>query len=104
MANTKHKFKKIYELPKIELLNSEGPIMTMYREDNTGYYIIVHEQRNELIAILNEQEVYDFVHGDLEITDIDNNKYKYGTYPGSMKPDLKRLDQFIRIDTTNKTY
>jgi hypothetical protein len=86
-------------------------MMTLYREDNresfldqVPYFIIVHNQINKVLAVLNEKEIQEFVHGDREITGADNKPYKYSSYPGSMKPNLKKLDEFIGIDTTGKTY
>jgi hypothetical protein len=58
----------------------------------------------EDIAILAEKDMQNFVHGDMVLVDTKNNRYRYSEFPGSMKPDLKKLDEFIGIDTTGKTY
>ena len=86
---------------KIELLNSEGCILKA--ELSNGIYKITDQWKKD-IAFLEISEMQEFVHGDLEITDSKNRRFKYSTYPGSMKPDLKELDEFIGIDTKNKTY
>jgi hypothetical protein len=38
------------------------------------------------------------------VTDSKGREWKYSEHPGSMKPDLKRLDEFIGIDTNGKSY
>jgi hypothetical protein len=45
----------------------------------------------------------EFIHGDLELHG-QLKSYKYSEFPGSMKPDLRSLDEFIGIDTTGKIY
>jgi hypothetical protein len=86
----------------IELLNSEGPILVAKKKNNLFH--IIDEHKNT-IAILYEREIQSFVHGDMMIHKNEEKKYwKYSEYPGDMKPDLKKLDEFIGIDTTDKTY
>ena len=85
----------------IELLNSEGPILTAKKE---GSEYIIYDTSGEDIAILSESGIQEFVHGEMILIDTKNKSYKYAEFPGSMKPDLKKLDEFIGIDTTGKTY
>jgi hypothetical protein len=84
----------------IELLNSEGPVLTA--EKKITY--IIRDSSGRKIRELLESEIQDFVHGDLVISDTKNNSFKYSEFPGSMKPDLKKLDKFIGISTSGKTY
>lgn len=86
----------------IELLNSEGPILRAIKISRKRYDII--DQYNYLVDILTEEQMQEFIHEDRVIIDSKNRKFKYSLFPGSMKPDLKLLDQFIGIDTTGKTY
>lgn len=85
----------------MELLNSEGPILVAKKE---GTVYTIYDTSGEDIAILNKAGIQQFVHGDMVLVDTKNNSYKYAEFPGSMKPDLKQLDEFIGIDTTGKTY
>ena len=86
---------------KIELLNSEGCILKA--ELSNGIYKITDQWKKD-VAFLDMNEMQEFIHGDSVIADSKNRKFKYSEYPGSMKPDLKELDEFIGIDTTGKTY
>jgi hypothetical protein len=86
----------------IVLLNSEGAILRANRFSSARFDIV--DQYNCLVDELNTEEMNDFVHGNREIIDSKNKIFKYSTFPGSMKPDLKELDEFIGIDTTGRTY
>jgi hypothetical protein len=88
-------------MKKIELLNAEGCILSAEKVDKC--YLIKDQWKNK-ITILSEKQIQEFVHGDLEITDSKNRVFKYSELPGSMKPDLKELDEFIGIPTEGKTY
>lgn len=84
----------------MELLNSEGPILVA--EKIVTYRIV--DQFKEVIAHLSESEMQDFIHGDMGLIDSEGRDFKYPEYPGSMKPDLKNLDEFIGINTNGKIY
>ena len=85
---------------KMELLNSEGPILVA--EIVNGFYVI-YNSRKKVIMVLTQPQLQDFVHGGFKI--IDGNKvYLYRKCPGDMKPDLKTLDEFIGISTEGKSY
>lgn len=88
-------------MKKIELLNSEGAILTAVK--NTFTYDIV-DQWGVCIDIVSESQLQNFVHGDYMVTDSKGREWKYSEQPGSMKPDLRKLDEFIGIDTTGKSY
>ncbi|GGE15697.1 hypothetical protein GCM10010831_16250 [Psychroflexus salis] len=87
-------------MQNMELLNSEGPILRAIKYNSNRYDII--DQYNLLVDILNEQELQDFVHSDREIVDSKKRKFKYSSFPSSMKPDLKLLNEFIGMDSTEK--
>lgn len=86
----------------IELLNSEGPILKAIKFSPSRYDVI--DQYNCLVDVLTAEEMQEFVHGDRVIIDSQNKTFKYVEFPGSMKPDLKQLDEFIGIDTTGMAY
>lgn len=87
---------------KIELLNSEGTILSAVKHNSDKFDII--DQYNILVGELNAKEIQEFIHGNSEIIDSKNKSFKYSSFPGTMKPDLKLLDEFIGIDTSNKVY
>ena len=89
------------KLPSIELLNSEGPILKAVK---TPLGFAVTDQWKEVVDVLSESEIFDFTRGDREITDSKGRVWNYTKHPGSMKPDLKKLDEFIGVDTNGKTY
>ena len=84
----------------MELLNSEGPILVT---EKIVTYMIV-DQFKETIAHLSESEMQEFIHGDIRLIDSEGRDFKYSEYPGSMKPNLKKLDEFIGVNTNGKIY
>ena len=88
-------------IKKIELLNSEGPILRVIKRD---FDFEIIDQHNVLIDILTKTEIQEFIHGDRVIVDSKDKKFIYSSFPGSMKPDLKKLDEFIGINTIGKIY
>lgn len=84
----------------MELLNSEGPILVA--EKKITY--VIRDRSEVVIAQLDEKEMQEFIHGDTCLMDSSGIDLKYAEYPGSMKPDLKQLDEFIGINTEGKTY
>lgn len=58
---------------------------------------------NEISNIFVDGE-HETIFGDLTLTDSVNNQCNFMKYPGSNKPDLKKLDEFIGVDTTKNAY
>jgi hypothetical protein len=86
---------------QIELLNSEGCILKAIRKYEDHYAL---HTSDECIGILTMEEMQGFIHGETSILDGKGKVWRYSEYPGSMKPDLRELDEFIGIDTTGKIY
>ncbi len=93
--------KKVKGLPKMVLLNSEGNILTAYKKD--GEFLIMDEFY-EIVDMLTSEEIFKFTRGNLEIKDLTDREFNYMVLPGSMKPNLKELDEFIGVDTRGLTY
>ena len=91
----KNKFKSI------ELLNSEGCILKAFKTME-GFMLL--DEHGELIAILSDKQIFNYTRGKLKIIDSMDRDLTYSNYPGSMKPDLMKLDEFIGVDTTKYTY
>jgi hypothetical protein len=86
---------------KIELLNSEGAILTAFK---TPLGFAIMDQWREVVDVLESEQIFKFTRGEITITDSKGRVWDYSKEPGSMKPDLKRLDEFIGVDTTGKSY
>jgi hypothetical protein len=86
---------------RIDLLNSEGAILICRkaRED-----FLISDEYKVIIARLNSEDMFKFTRGELDVTNSRGKVMNYMNYPGSMKPDLRRLDIFIGVDTTKYSY
>ena len=83
------------------LLNSEGTILTAVK---TPLGFAITDQWKEVVDVLSGDELFKFTRGEITITDSKRRVWDYSKEPGSMKPDLRSLDEFIGIDTTGKSY
>lgn len=88
-------------MPSIELLNSEGPILVAYAL--TSSYVIIDE-KGKLITELSQDEMVDYTRGKFAIHDSMGRTWDYGKQPGSMKPDLAKLDKFMGVFDPNAAY
>ena len=73
-------------IKKIELLNSEGPILRAIKRD---FDFEIIDQHNVLIDILTKTEIQEFIHGDRVIVDSKDKKFIYkcpeSFFPGSFR-------------------
>jgi hypothetical protein len=88
-------------IPSIELLNSEGPILKAYKI-RKGYAII--DEHKEPIEILNREQMIDFIYDRMSLTDSKGRVFLYGKFPGSMKPDLRKLAEFVGLNTEGMSF
>ena len=88
-------------LPSVVLLNSEGDILKAFKTEQ-GFMIM--DEYKEIIATLNQVELFDFTRGNLTLTNSKGEFFDYTTFSGGMKPNLKMLDEFIGIDNSGFTY
>ncbi len=93
--------KQYIGIPSVVLLNSEGDILKAFRTEQ-GFVIL--DEHRETIATLTKKEIYNFTRGVLELTDSKGKIFNYMEFSGSMKPDLRMLDEFIGVDTSGLTY
>ena len=82
----------------IILLNSEGNILTAYKTME-GYMMI--DEHRELIAILNDKNIFNYVSGKLSLIDSEGRDLKYSEYSSGMKRDLKDLGDFFGFEPTD---
>jgi hypothetical protein len=87
--------------PSIELLNSEGAILKAVK---TPLGFAITDQKKEVVEVLSEEEIFKFTRGEITITDSLGRVWDYSKQPGSMKPNLKKLDEFIGVDINGKIY
>jgi hypothetical protein len=80
----------------LELLNSEGPILVAVKVQNKFRII---DERGAEIAEWNKSEIEDFIFDRITVVTSENRILKYGSFPGSMKPDLSILASFIGTPT-----
>ena len=94
----------------IELLNSEGPKLIAHKIFDNRYIGLtitlfkMVDQYGETIGTLTKDQIFDFTRGRIDLVNSKKEILNYSKYPGTMKPDLKKLDEFIGIDTTKGTY
>ena len=89
------------KIPSIELLNSEGPILTVYKILK-GY--LVMDEYKEPIEVLNREQIIDFIYDKMSLTDSKGKIFLYSNYPRTMKPDLKKLSIFVETNLEGITF
>lgn len=86
------------KFPSIVLLNSEGNILTAYKTME-GYMMI--DEHRELIAILNDKNIFKYVSGMLSLIDSEGRDLKYSDYSSGMKPEFSKLSEFFGFEPTD---
>ena len=89
------------QFKSIELLNSEGCILKAFKTQD-GFMLL--DEHRELIGLLTDKQMFQYTRGELKVVDSTDRDLTYTNFPGSMKPDLKELDEFIGVDTTKFSY
>lgn len=87
--------------PSIVLLNSEGDILKTFKTSE-GFMLL--DEHRELIGILTDKEMFKYTRGELQIINSKGEDLTYTNFSGGMKPELRKLDEFIGVDTTKFTY
>jgi hypothetical protein len=78
--------------PKIELLNSEGPILVLKKENNK---FCIYDEWKQLIAVLMKPSLMAFINGKQTLTDSRGRVWKYTEQSEAMKPSENELINFI---------
>jgi len=86
------KLKELKKLPTLVLLNSEGNILTAYKNVDEFYMVDEHKKT---IDILIEEEIVDFIHGNTTLTNSEGEVFDYPTYSEGMKPNMDIIRKFI---------
>ena len=85
MSNKKEK--------NLELLNFEGPVLKVKKADQNEY--VIYDQWDSIVDILTEEKFYEFLEGDLILTDSSGKKWNYRREHVDAKPRLRDLVNFI---------
>ena len=79
--------------PKLELLNSEGSILTLYRV-NDGVFTLV-DRWGTAIALFSKKDVLRFINGEGDVVDSKGNSWNYPEQSQCMKPSMERILEFL---------
>lgn len=80
--------------PKIELLNSEGPILTLKRTANA---FLMYDEWKFLVGKFSVESLDKFLAGKSTITDSNNRVWNYKEQSEGMKQNHEKLEEFIKI-------
>ena len=86
------KLKELKKLPSLILLNSEGDILTAYKNVDEFYMVDEHKKT---IDILVESEIVDFINGYSTLTNSEGEVFDYPTYSEGMRPSIEVIEEFI---------
>lgn len=79
---------------KIELLNSEGPILTAIKiAENVDQFRIVDQYKKE--KIFSRKELVDFIQGEIEFIDSKNKIWHYPSESSGMKRSDLEIKTFL---------
>lgn len=87
------KKEEILSSPKIELINSEGPILVTYKANDNRFYIF--DQWKSFVAVFDQDLMEDFVLGKESIMDSKGKLWSYNEQPEGMTPSPQELMDFI---------
>ncbi|MCF7859812.1 MAG: hypothetical protein K9N07_10905 [Candidatus Cloacimonetes bacterium] len=79
---------------EIELLNSEGPILTAKKTDSDEY--VLYDKEDTIVDILSTAQFTDFIYHNVPLTGTDGKQIYYDSYSQSMKPNKEYLENFIK--------
>jgi hypothetical protein len=80
--------------PKIELLNSEGPILMLKR---TPEAFLMYDEWKFLVGKFSVESLDKFISGKSTITDSNNRVWNYAEQHVNMRQDPEKLEEFIKV-------
>ncbi len=84
--------KEIKKLPSLILLNSEGDILTAYKQIDMFYILDMYKKQ---IALLTQEEIVAFTVGEKILTNSVDEKFDFPTFSEGMRPKFDKLNEFI---------
>ena len=79
-------------IPFIELLNSEGPILKAYKIDET---FVIQDEFKQIIAFLDREKMESFLYDKMSLIDSKRREFIYRHYGEGMKPSEESLREFL---------
>ncbi len=80
------------KLPKIELLNYEGPVLVAHKSKNV---FVITDEKKEIVDILYGEDMQDFLNGEFSVTDSKGKNWLYTKEHSNAKPTKEKIDQFL---------
>jgi hypothetical protein len=80
------------KLPKIDLLNFEGPVLEATKHYNLH---IITDEWKEIISVLMESEFLDFVNGGFSLIDTKGRRWNMTEQHSDAKPTQEKIEKFI---------
>ena len=80
-------------LPKLELINSEGPILVAHRA-GTDSFILTDEWKNPINA-LNAEQFENFIVGEFSVIDSANRAWNYANH-NEFGPGFNQIRKFLK--------
>lgn len=81
------------KLPKIELLNYEGPVLMAHRGKNV--FVITDEKKEIIDIFYGIEEMVDFLKGEFSVTDSKGRTWLYTKEHENAKPSKEKIEQFL---------
>jgi len=89
---------KTQNLPKLELVNIEGPVLVAYKfhsDETNEMYVIYDEWHKEPIARFHKAELLEFINGKRTISDSHERIWNYAKQHSDTKPSEEKLKEFL---------
>ena len=83
------------------LLNYEGDVLKMIKEGENVYAIF--DQWNEIVTDLSRSELFQFLEGDITITDSKGNVWNWESAHRDAKPSLEKIFTYVNTPVSNYT-
>jgi hypothetical protein len=82
---------------RIELLNSEGPILIgrSVKENGVTKFILSFSEKEKSPIKITKDEFIQFVRGDIGFKDLEGKMMIYPDFSQGMRPSYKKLEEFI---------
>jgi hypothetical protein len=84
--------KELKKLPSLVLLNSEGDILTAYKEGESFHIL---DEYKKVIDVLSKENFINFINGDLILTNSEGEKFDYPTFSEGMRRKFDVLNEFM---------
>jgi len=84
--------KKLMKYPKLGLLNFEGDVLVAHKRQNL---FVITDQWKEVVAIILDNELRDFIEGRTTIFDSRNKEWNFSKEHANAKPRPEVLKEFL---------